>query len=696
MEKAPRKKRHHVTLRLNVLFFAIFILFSLLILRLGMVQIVEGDVHNANLQRTSNNVARIDAPRGIMFDRYGHVVVDNRLELSLTYTSQGNTRDMEEMLDVAKKLEKIITVETDKITERDRKDYWLLTASEEDRYELVTLEERKDLPQKEEYDLEIERVSDVHLQTLTEEDERILAIFREMNQGYAMTPQRIKRNVTEEEAHMIGEMLDELPGVDLLRDASREYPYGDSLMGVFGKTGQIPREKLNYYLSVGYDRSDIVGTSYLEEQYEDVLRGQKAEVESVTTMTGGQEVDRLVNERLGSRGYDLVLSIDMEMQQHLEEIVEKKISNSRHGFVDVGSAYVVMLNPKTGDVIAMTGYRTDRGPDQLGVVNAAFEMGSSIKGASVLTGYHTGVVSPGESLYDTPIQLPGAPPMGSYTNMGWVNGQTALERSSNVYMFRIAMALAGYNLSSNCCWNLEKGYGEARYYFGQFGLGVETGIDLPSEYIGVNGGIQQGGNLLHLFIGQLDTYTTLQLGQYIATIANDGYRMQTRLVTEIREPSTEIGSPGALVQQFEPRVLNRIDMSEAHIRDVQQGLRRVAVGGRGTARDKFSGKSYQPALKTGTAQVSVVVGEGDNRRVVKGNNQALVGYAPYDDPEVAFAIIVPNARVDSAPGAVRGMAQDIGSEMLDQYFKLKEERRGPKLADEPLVNDEDDEENEEN
>ncbi|MED4164072.1 penicillin-binding transpeptidase domain-containing protein, partial [Halalkalibacterium halodurans] len=137
-------------------------------------------------------------------------------------------------------------------------------------------------------------------------------------------------------------------------------------------------------------------------------------------------------------------------------------------------------------------------------------------------------------------------------------------------------------------------------------------------------------------------------------------------------------------------------MSEAHIRDVQQGLRRVAVGGRGTARDKFSGKSYQPALKTGTAQVSVVVGEGDNRRVVKGNNQALVGYAPYDDPEVAFAIIVPNARVDSAPGAVRGMAQDIGSEMLDQYFKLKEERRGPKLADEPLVNDEDDEENEEN
>ncbi|TES56704.1 penicillin-binding protein 2 [Halalkalibacterium halodurans] len=689
MRTGPRKKKNFVFSRLNVLFFIVFALFSILILRLGFVQIVEGETHLKSLERTSNATARIDAPRGLMYDRFGYVLVDNELELSLTYTSQSQTRDTEEMLDVARKLEQLIEVDTSKITERDRKDYWLLQASREERLELVSLEERKEIddPQ-EEYALELERITDEHLNSLTEEDERILAIFRQMNQGYALTPQRIKRDISEEEAHSIAEKLDELPGVDILRDSRRKYPYGNSLRSVFGNTGSIPREQLNNYLAKGYERSDIVGTSYLELQYEDVLRGQKAVVESMTTSSAGDMIEQTINEQLGSRGNDLVLAIDMEMQQYLDDIVERRISQNPGAFINEGSAYVVMMDPKTGDILAMTGYSTNQENDHIGVVNKAFEMGSSIKGASVLTGFQTGVASPGTVFYDRPIDLPGTPIKKSVRNYGAVSSQRALEVSSNVYMFEIAMRMAGYNYNSKCCWNsetIERAYNEARYYFSQFGLGTETGIDLPSEYTGVNGGVQQAGNLLDLMIGQFDTYTTMQLAQYISTIANDGYRMQPRLVTEIREPSADKDSRGAVVQQFEPRVLNRIDMTDAQIRDVQQGFRRVSTNG--TASRFFANKTYTTATKTGTAQVRVAVGEGENRRFIDGNNQALVGYAPYDDPEVAFAIIVPYAKRDSAPGANADLARDIGAEMLDTYFELKERREGPTLADDPVLED---------
>ncbi|WP_017728333.1 peptidoglycan D,D-transpeptidase FtsI family protein [Halalkalibacterium ligniniphilum] len=693
MGKSQRKKKHHVPVRLNILFFAVFILFSALILRLGYVQIVQGEENLQKLERTSNATARIDAPRGLMYDRYGNIVVDNELELSLTYTSQSQSRNTTEMLEVANKLVDLIDVDTDSITERDKKDYWLLNATQEEKFELVSREERSELdgPQ-EEYELELERITEEHLAELTERDLQVLAIFREMNRGYAMTPQRIKRGITNEEAHAVSEILDQLPGIDILRDSRRQYVYGDSLRSLFGNSGSIPREKLNYYLSRGYDRSDTVGTSFLELQYEDVLRGQKAVVESVSTSAGGRTVDRTINEQQGSRGNDLVLSVDMEMQQKLEEIVRREVEASPNAFINDRSAYAVMMDPRTGDIIAMAGYLNGNANDQIGNVTKAFEMGSSVKGASVLTGFETGVASPGTVFLDQPIRL-GAEVKQSYGgSMGRINDLTALERSSNVYMFEIAMRMAGYNYATGCCWNresIDRAYDQARYYFSQFGLGVETGIDLPSEYTGVNGGYQAGGNLLDLFIGQFDTYTPLQLAQYISTIANDGYRMKPRLVTEIREPSADKEKPGAVIQKIEPQVLNRVDMSQEEISRVQQGFRQVAIGSRGTAASFFSNKSYQPAVKTGTAQIRVAVGEGANRRLQNGNNQALVGYAPYDNPEVAFAIIVPYAKINQGRDAA--IARRIGEGLLDTYFELKESRQGPVPAEQPTLEEFDEE-----
>ncbi len=422
-----------------------------------------------------------------------------------------------------------------------------------------------------------------------------------------------------------------------------------------------------------------------------MLRGQKAVVNSLTTSAGGETIEKSVIEQLGKRGNDLVLALDMELQQVVEKAIDKEIKEAGNSFVKDRSAYATFMDPRTGDILSMAGFWDPAGSDQtttsnhIGNVNKSFEMGSSVKAASVLTGFQSGVTSPGTKFHDRPIHLPGAPTMSSYKNFGWVDDRRALEVSSNVYMFEIGMRMAGCYNPSTCSFpKLEEAYSQVRYNFSQFGLGVETGIDLPSTATGLTGGTALPGKLAYLMIGQFDTYTPLQLVQYIATIANDGYRMKPRLVTEIREPVSDRDDQGAVMQKFEPSILNRIDMKDAHIDRVKQGLRDVVT--KGTASSRFANAPYQLAAKTGTAQVSVTVGEGSSRRSVEGNTHTFVGYAPYKNPEIAFAVVVPNVKLDSR-GGTQGIAQDIAKDILDAYFEMKTVRNGPQKADQPVLED---------
>ncbi|WP_035667287.1 peptidoglycan D,D-transpeptidase FtsI family protein [Halalkalibacter akibai] len=686
------KKKSHFALRINVLFFLIFLLFSGLILRLGIVQIVQGEDFVGELASTTNITSKVSAPRGIMFDRYGHVVVDNELELSLTFTNPSRTKDMAQMLNLAKELEPMVDMEIDHISDRDIREYVLMQLEEDERYELVSKEERKLYENHSDiYKLELERISDLAISELTQADYETIAIFRQMLRGHVNSPQRIKENITEQEAHIISENLDHLPGIDILRDSKREYLYGDSFRSFFGSISAIPKDKIDYFLSRGYERSDFVGNSFLEAQYEEVLRGEKAIFERITRKNAGQTVQSETKVRMGKRGNDLVLTLDMELQQKLEEILEDEMFKAgKSAFIADRSAYAVLMDPKTGDILAMAGffdpadYEVESYEDHIGNVAKAFEMGSTVKAASVLTGFQSGVIKPGEQILDQPIRLPATPVKKSWTNtLGYVNDLRALEQSSNVYMFQIGMRMAKCHYrgaNQHCGWNtnsIGSAYNTVRSSFSQFGLGSETGIDLPYSETGLQGGSEVGGNLMDLMIGQYDTYTPLQLAQYIATIANDGYRMEPRLVREIREPAINEGEPSIVVKRYEPTILNRIDMNDDYIKRVQAGLRAVMT--KGTAAKKFADVSYQPAGKTGTAQVRVAVGKGTDRHFIEGNTQTLVGYAPYDNPEIAFAVVVPFAKLDDEGGR-KGMAQDISHRALKQYFQLKNGRKGPKIV----------------
>ncbi|WP_257391672.1 penicillin-binding transpeptidase domain-containing protein [Halalkalibacter krulwichiae] len=149
-------------------------------------------------------------------------------------------------------------------------------------------------------------------------------------------------------------------------------------------------------------------------------------VESITLKQGTQTVDREVNERIGQRGNDLILTLDMELQQRLEKIIDEEMrAAGRHSFILDRSAYAVLMDPRTGDVLAMAGYNDpahrerESFADHIGNVTKSFEMGSSVKAASVLTGFQAGVAAPGTRFNDRPLYLPGTPVKRSWNTRGF-------------------------------------------------------------------------------------------------------------------------------------------------------------------------------------------------------------------------------------------------------------------------------------
>ncbi|MGJ3203802.1 peptidoglycan D,D-transpeptidase FtsI family protein [Geobacillus thermoleovorans] len=688
-----RKKRAQVPIRLNILFFFVFLLFSALILRLGVVQIVYGEDYRREVERTQDEIVSTPVPRGKIYDRFGRVIVDNTPKKTITYTRSKSTQP-EEILEVAKKLAQYIDIPDaeKKVTERDMKDYWILTHPEEAKKKVSEQERKKladqGLTQKEidkkVYEWTLDRITKQDLAQISKAELEVIAIKREMEGGYALTPQTVKsKGVTDREYAVVSEHLSELPGVNTTVDWDRKYVYDNTFRSVLGSVTEedegVPRERLDYFLARDYSRNDRVGKSYLEMQYEEVLHGKKAKVKNVVDKSGN--VISVEQVYPGERGKDLVLTIDAELQQKVEEIVQQEIlATKRKGRSPLlDRAFVVMMNPKTGEVLAMAGKLLRDGEFvdfAIGNITSAYAMGSAVKGATILTGFQTGVLHPNTYIKDEPLYIKDTPVKKSWKTMGTINELTALKQSSNVYMFQTAIAIGDgvYRPHAPLRINPEA-FATIRHYFSQFGLGVKTGIDLPNELSGFQGQGTLGGFLLDLAIGQYDMYTPMQLAQYVSTIANGGYRMKPQLVKEIREPSIDGKEPSRVIKRFEPVVLNRVDMKTEYIERVQEGFRRVMQEPGGTAYAYFAGAPYKPAGKTGTAE-AFYDGPIKSRRNDSTYNLTLVGYAPYNDPEVSFAVVVPWA----TQGESDGINNRIGRRILDAYFELKAKR----MAGEPV------------
>ncbi|MCA1064802.1 penicillin-binding protein 2 [Rossellomorea aquimaris] len=697
MRRSKKKKKNYIKVRINILFFVIFLLFSSLLLRLGYVQIVSGEEYKRIVEQTEEVTVSYSVPRGKIYDRTGKVIVDNRARNAITYTPPQYSRP-DEMLTVARKLAQYIEMDTEAVTTRDKKDFWILLNSEA-ADSLVTTKEKeeiknnKDLTENESngriYRLILDRILEDDLNSLTEQDLEDLAIYREFSSGYALTPKIIKnKGVTEEEFAVVSEHLSELPGINTTTDWERTYPFDNTLRSILGKVSSsregLPRENIDTYLARGYKRNDRVGTSQLELQYENVLRGQKEEIKNITK---DGIVLKSVLVKKGERGKDLVITIDIDLQQAVEEIVTeellKNVKQPRSSFLD--RAYVVMIDPNTGEILALVGKRALKDEetgkhyvidDALGTYTSFYEVGSAVKGATVLTGYMTGVLTPGQSLVDEPIKIARTPKKASWFNQkGWanqsMNDRFALEISSNSYMFKVAMRLAGnpYYVPHAGIKGTESDLINMRNHFNQLGLGVNTGIDLPGEVDGYQGRFTTPGNLLDFAIGQFDTYTPLQLAQYVSTVANGGYRIQPHILKEVRQPDTETGQPGPIQMIKETKVLNKVNVTPEQLLNVQKGFYQVYHNSRGTAASHFRNAPYVAAGKSGTAQ-------SYHRDPKTGEfydtyNTTLIGYAPYENPEIAFSTVVPKSHNSSTDPYIN---KEISRKVMDAYYKLKKKR----------------------
>ncbi|MDQ0229509.1 peptidoglycan D,D-transpeptidase FtsI family protein [Metabacillus malikii] len=675
-----RKLKKSRYLRINIFFFLVFLLFVALIVRLGVVQIVQGEEFSKEVSRTESDYASLPAPRGKMYDRYNRVVVDNVSVPAITYTVDKTTKTSDK-IDVAKKLSQYLTYDInflkEELKERDIRDYWL-AANPKEAKELLK-EKELELKPSETYKLQVDRVpnSEVKKIEASSEELELAYLYKRFSSGYQYEPQVVKSknvqndelasNLTDEEVAVVSEHLEELPGVDVITDWGREYPY-DSLQTIFGGLTSpeqgILQSREDYYTARGYSRNERVGKSYIEYQYEDYLNPRKAKIEYTSDKSGGIVSKNVVDE--GQRGYDLKLSFDMELQMKVEEIVEAELRKASGGHPLMDRAFAVIMDPINGDVLSMVGKQLDpknRSGEMLDYTYGAFatqyEAGSTVKGATVLAGYQDGMPL-GQTYNDTKLLFKGSKPKGSYKNLGMMNDLSALKLSSNVYMFRVAMRIADINYVPNgSIYASSEDFQKLRNYFAQFGLGVPTGIDLPQESAGLISDPDQPGKLLDIAIGQFDTYTPLQLAQYVSVIANGGYRVQPRIVTSIHTP-VESNELGPIAINKETAILNKVNNSSEEIKRVQQGFRLVVTSG--TASRYIKSDS---AGKTGTSQTNYY-GPKRDYWGKQTNNLNYVGYYPYENPEIAFSVVVPWASNDKD-----AINKNIANQIIEAYKDLQ-------------------------
>ncbi len=658
--------------RIRFIFGVIVFIFAIIVLRLGYLQIAQGSHYKEQIKDSENITVNESVPRGRILDRNGNVLVDNASKKAITYT-RGKKTSQGEILKTAKKLSSLIDMKTDKITKRDKQDFWIQLHPEKAQ-SMMKREENLlndgSISQDQFDKAQHNKIGKKELDSLSKKDLQVLAIYREMMAGSTLNPQTIKNDdVSDKEYAAVSQKLSDLPGVNTTMDWDRKYPYGKTLRGVFGDVSTpeegIPKELTDKYLSKGYSRNDRVGKSYLEYQYEDVLKGKKKEMKYTTDKSGEVKDSKVVNP--GSRGDDLVLSIDIDLQKKTEEYLEKQIKKLRgEGAKDMDKAMIVVQDPKNGDILAMAGKQIDKDGSltdyDIGNFTSQYAVGSSVKGGTLLAGYQNNAIKVGEHMIDEPLKFNGGLTKHSYFNQHGrkdIDDKEALMHSSNVYMFKTALKLAGdpYTPNMSLPNNITEAGQKLRKGLNQVGLGVKTGIDLPNETSGQIEPLNtNSGNYLDLAIGQYDTYTPMQLSQYVSTIANDGYRVQPHIGLEVRD-ATNKDEVGPLKHKIKGNVLNRINNTSDELSQVQEGFKMTFNKIDGTGYQSFHNTDVTSAGKTGTAEVY----QDGHPRV----NSTYIGYAPADKPKLAFSIVYTNQPVPE-PWLNGG---DLGRDVINYYFK---------------------------
>lgn len=672
-----REDTEEITLkRYKLLSIIILFLFSIILIRLFYLQIIKRNEYQAMLSNaTEVEVTSGSAPRGRIYDRNYNLLVDNVAIKTIYYKKEPGVKASDE-IKLAYLISDKLEIDYSKLTDRMLRDFYCSENYSKCKKRITDKEwEKKKNRKLTDNDIDKlmrERITEEEINSINKE---VAYIYYLMNKGYSYAEKIIKnKNVKETEYAYISENVDTLHGFNTKLDWDRIYLYGDTFKSILGSVSSdsqgIPAELASSYLDKGYSLDDRVGISYLEYQYEDYLKGTKA-VYKVTSDNTYKQVSE------GKRGNDIVLTIDINLQKYLEDILSQEVLNAKNEWNTnyYNRSFVVVSNPNNGEILAMSGkqvrvdengrkYVVDYTP---GVVTLPVTPGSIVKGASMLVGYKYGAIDIGSKQLDECIKIKSTPEKCSWRTMGWIDDIYALRYSSNVYQYKIAIKVGGGTYRYNQGLSIDKSaFDKYREMYASFGLGQKTGIDLPVESLGYSGKSKLPGHLLDFSIGQYDTYTPIQLSQYINTIANGGTRLRPYILKEVYSPSANPDDVlGELIYANEKKILGTVDVDKKYMDRVRYGFNQVVTNGLGYG---YMGYYTNSSGKTGTSQ-SFIDTNNDGKVDTETISTSFVGYSPADKPSMSIVVVSPDIATANS-SYTSNINRIVSSKIVNKYFEI--------------------------
>jgi penicillin-binding protein 2 len=648
-----RRIRTASSLRITLLQLVVLVVFVVFGFRLWRLQVVAGEQYREAARRNRTRLIKTDASRGIMYDRTGELLVRNIPRFNVLLIPAYLPSDEEAKEAILQRLHDLL-------------DLPLVSQYAPSPFPPYTGEAK------------------LGLRDLVEEGE-LYAAFR---------PIVLKKDVSREAAFSIEEEHLDLPGVLVELDPYREYVTGALTAHLLGYMAPIPAWAQDEYAEEqGYEPDDAIGMSGLEAAYEDALRGSKG-VKTIEVDVAGREVRAIGEETPPQAGHNLILTLDLDLQRFVENILRRSMEA-----VESESAVAIVTKVDTGEVLAMVSLPTyDNNLFARGISSKDFTRLNTHPGHPLLNHAIAGQYEPGSTFKLVPaaaalqeevvnrwtlitcpsdsgiLLLPNkyypddprlAQPFYCWTHKwGYGHGSlsflSGLAYSCDIYFYTIS---GGFP-------DRFEGLGHERLvaYAEAFGYGNPTGIDLPAEAPGlvptakwkrVNHSERwTTGDTYNMAIGQGFMWVTpLQVVNVTASIANGGTLYQPQLVHQIRD------AEGNVVQDFQPKVIRKLPVSEENLALVRQGMREVVE--RGTAQGIQVGGGLKVAGKTGTAEFCAKYPDcmDENGNILTAHAWFTV-FAPYEDPEIAIVVFV----YGGGEGAITSMP--VAAEIINYYFQL--------------------------
>ena len=619
-----------------ILFLFLLLIFGLFSYRFYDLRFKNNTYYLEEYSKVSTKyVYDIKEERGRILDNKGRVLVDNKKNNVITFRLINNpTTDY--LITLATKLISILNL-TEEASPKELKKFYLLTENTD---YLLTKEDKeqikyRSLSSDDIYNLKFNRI-DQEINKYSLKERIAIHTYYLMTNGYYYDTKKILNNVSDKLCMQILEY--NITGLTCDYTYSRVNLY-NIIPTIIGSIGQIQKENYDYYKEKGYLNDTLVGISGLESYYEETLHGTRNKYVL-------KEDNSLELVTPGMKGKDIVLNLDLDIQKKLVEIQKenmlkvKKMKNTDY----FDTNYSIISNPNTGGIIAISGLKlagNNFSDVSSNIMLTSYTVGSVIKGASNTVGYLNNVITKGKRIKDGCVKIHYVPEKCSFKNLGYLDDITALKQSSNYYQFMTAIKLTGntykYNMDLPVTVN---DFNRDRDIFAQFGLGSSTGIDFPKENIGIKGKTISSDLYLNLAIGQYDTYTPLQILNYINTIANSGIRYRMSFV------------------QKDSEILNTVSLDKDGFKRIKEGFYQVVNGG--TA-NNYVDRNLKAAGKTGTAQSYY-------SKDITTINTTFAVFMPKDDPKYSMVIMNPNISIENAKVKYNAPLHRLISKEITNYL----------------------------